>query len=240
MAFAEESALEKKEHFPVFLMGNSFNSYVLAKARGNSRLHSMAEKGFTHTNSRVELLVENPAETYIFNSLDRAETQAVFNTAQFFNMQSSGVRPDDLARDSYLSQIFKPIAAFSSHGISSNDQKFIAIAEGIEVPFYAFTYGLELTQFFFEDPTHTLDNFVIDHSIVARKHAQTVANIIADEARLCDNRFEREEDVYEKLIRHHNVAEVKFTWNEETLTNKKIKGDPTPKGMSYFDAYILQ
>ena len=76
--------------------------------------------------------------------------------------------------------------------------------------------------------------------IVARKHAQTVANIIADEARLCDNRFEREEDVYEKLIRHHNVAEVKFTWNEETLTNKKIKGDPTPKGMSYFDAYILQ
>ena len=112
------------------------------------------------------------------------------------------------------------------------------MAEGIEVPFYAFTYGIELTQFFFEDPTHTLDNFVIDHSIVARKHAQSVANIIADEARLCDNRFEQEEAVYEKLIRHHSVAEVKFAWNEQT--NTKIKGDPTPKGMSYFDAYILQ
>ena len=86
MAFAEEAALEKKEHFPVFLMGNSFNSYVLAKARGNSRLQNMAEQGVTHTNSRVELLVDNPADTYIFNSLDRAETQAVFNTAQFLNM----------------------------------------------------------------------------------------------------------------------------------------------------------
>lgn len=96
MAFAEESALEKKEHFPVFLMGNSLNSYVLARSRGNSRLQNMAAKGLTQRNSRVELAVENPADTYIFNSLDRAETQAVFNTAQFFNMQTSGVRQTDL------------------------------------------------------------------------------------------------------------------------------------------------
>jgi len=35
--------------------------------------------------------------------------------------------------------------------------ELIAIAEGIKVPFYCFTYGLELVQFYFEDATLNLD-----------------------------------------------------------------------------------
>jgi hypothetical protein len=39
------------------------------------------------------------------------------------------------------------------------------------MPLYAFTYGIEMIQFYFEDPNETLDNFMLDHSIIARKHA---------------------------------------------------------------------
>ena len=60
----------------------------------------------------------------------------------------------------------------------------IAIAEGIKVPFYCFAYGVELVQFYFEDSTLNLDEDVIDHSIIARKHAQYISSLIADEARL--------------------------------------------------------
>lgn len=40
---------------------------------------------FKHSNSRIDL-VEHPDDTYFFNKMTREEKQAVFNTAQFFNM----------------------------------------------------------------------------------------------------------------------------------------------------------
>jgi len=39
------------------------------------------------------------------------------------------------------------------------------------VPFYAFSYGVELVQFYFENSTENLDNDLLDHTIIARKHA---------------------------------------------------------------------
>lgn len=53
----------------------------------------------------------------------------------------------------------KPLALYTGHGIDEEKEKFIAIAEGNEIPLYAFTYGIEMVQFFFENPTDTLDNF---------------------------------------------------------------------------------
>ena len=65
----------------------------------------------------------------------------------------------------------RPLALYQSHGIEKDSDKFIAIAEGIDMPIYAFTYGIEMIQFYYEDPTASLDNFFLDHSIIARKHA---------------------------------------------------------------------
>ena len=55
--------------------------------------------------------------------------------------------------------------------IEDSDGQFIAIAEGIELPLYVFTYQVEMVQFYFEDPSETLDEFMLDHSLIARKHA---------------------------------------------------------------------
>ena len=90
----------------------------------------------------------------------------------------------------------KPLALYTGHDIENDDDKFIAIAEGAEMPLYAFTYAIEMIQFYFEDPTETLDNFHLDHSIIARKHAQTIANLIAAETRLNDHAFEDEEVIF--------------------------------------------
>ena len=125
---------------------------------------------YKHTNSRIDM-VEHPDDTYLFNKMTREEKQAMFNTAQFFNMQVSGLRPVDLKYKNALSRHLRPLALYTGHGIEEDDQKFIAIAEGAEMPLYAFTYGIEMIQFFFEDPNETLDNFQLDHSIIARKHA---------------------------------------------------------------------
>jgi hypothetical protein len=38
----------------------------------------------------------------------------------------------------------RPLALFTGHGIDAEDDRFIAIAEGVDMPLYAFTYGVEM------------------------------------------------------------------------------------------------
>lgn len=118
-------------------------------------------------------MVSHPDDTFFFDKMPREEKQAVFNTASFFNKQTSGLTTKMLKSDQHLSHLLQTLAVFPG------DEDFIAIAEGIEVPLYAFTYNIEMVQFYFEDPNATLDEPMLDHSIIARKHAQYVANMIA-------------------------------------------------------------
>lgn len=43
------------------------------------------------------------------------------------------------------------------------------------MPLYLFTYDIEAIQFVFEDPLANLDKHMLDHSIIARHHAQFIA-----------------------------------------------------------------
>lgn len=124
----------------------------------------------------------------------------------------TGLRPKDLKFQKALTRHLKPLALFTSHDATKakEDDKFIAIAEGVEMPLYAFTYGVELVQFYYEDATAAGDEFQLDHSILARKHAQTIANLIAAEARMNDHEFDQEETVYNSLIRHEELASITY------------------------------
>lgn len=64
------------------------------------------------------------------------------------------------------------------------------------MPLYAFTYGLDLVQFYFENATLNLDEDVLDHSLVARTHAQYMAHLIADESRLSSHEYTHPEAVF--------------------------------------------
>ena len=141
MMFAEAQALEHKSHFPVFLMGNSLNTYVTSKSRLRGVVTEMRD--LKHTNSRVEL-IEHPDDTFLFNGISREEKQAIFNTAQFFNLNGQGVRKSNVGKEIAVNNKIKPIAVFSSHGIDDADDKFVAIAEGKDMPMFAFTYALEM------------------------------------------------------------------------------------------------
>ena len=159
--------------------------------------------------------------------MTREERQAMFNTATFFNRQASGLKINELTSDAALSRNLQVLAVFSG------DDDFIAIVEGKKVPLYAFTYAVEMVQFYFEDSTETLDNNQLDHTIIARRHAQTIANMIADEARLSSHTFSEPEEIFEKLIRHSKVVTMLYQGvgvDQETM----------PAGMSAHDVYLLQ
>lgn len=93
----------------------------------------------------------------------------------------------NLAFDDKLSKIITPIATFEGSGLAENkhlmvdskaskdysDQdEFIAIAEGIDLPIYIFTYNLEMTQFVYTDlMVNPEQQEIIDKSIPARHHS---------------------------------------------------------------------
>jgi len=92
-----------------------------------------------------------------------------------------------------------------------------------------------MVQFYFEDPSETLDEFVLDHSLIARKHAQAVAGIIADESRLSSHKFDDPEEIFDNLVRHQKLVTVSY----QPTTNV---GDELamPTGMESHDVYMLQ
>ena len=78
------------------------------------------------------------------------------------------------------------------------------------MPIYAFTYNIEMTQVVFEDASFTYDVNVLDHSLVARKHAQYMANQIAEETRFCNHSFESLEEVFNNSIKHTEWSTVEY------------------------------
>lgn len=83
MMYSEAQSYDYHEHFPVFLMGNSLQTYVRSKQQISGSVSEM--KNLKHTNSRIEMAV-HPDDTFLFNNFDREKKQAMFNTGQFFNM----------------------------------------------------------------------------------------------------------------------------------------------------------
>lgn len=230
LMYLEESVQSKKEHFPVFMMGNSLQTLVRARQETVNTLKPMQD--LRNEMLMVEML-GMPSDSYFFNGMNREEKQAVFNTGTFFNRQSSGLRLRELAKDVELFKMLEPLATFKSAS-ESEEERFIAIAEAHNLPLYVFTYALEMTQFYFEDPTLNNDQYLLDHSIVARTHSQFIANTIADEGRQCVHEFADPSSVYDKLITHKPLMSVVYQNMETDLSTTM------PAGMSEHEIYLLQ
>lgn len=201
-------------------MGNSLTNLV--RARQTSGGHLSEIKPMRHKSFEVKLLDE-PSESFLFSSMTQDEQQAVFNRAKFFNKEVSGLRIEYLNKEASLYKKFKPLAVYENG--DEGDKQVVAIAEGINVPLYAFSYGIELIQFYFENSTDNLDDHILDHTLVARKHAQYIANLFADEARMSTHVFQDEEQIFERLVRHNKLVTVNYSSDDIN------RGALTPAGM---------
>ena len=75
-----------------------------------------------------------------------------------------------------------------------------------------------------------MDNFVLDHSIIARTHAQYIAKQIAEEGKLSNHTFSAE--VYDQLIKHRPLVNIAYS-----RPNQK---EEMPKGLAEREVYVLQ
>ena len=186
-----------------------------------------------HQNVQIDLL-KKANDTFLLHQLQNdISSHHSFTLGEFFNRQMTGFRIQDLESDDSLKKWITPIATIRNSANYRNDPKhnitddyynkkheFVAIAEGIDLPLYIFTYNIEMTQFVH---TNLLKNSeqkeCIDKSILARHHAQFISHQIADEARLNDHKYDMGEPDYERLVRHHKLISVQYEHDTDKLSS---------------------
>ena len=80
----------------------------------------------------------------------------------------------------------------------------VSTIEGTYFPFFGFSYRIDKVQFGFHASLGE-SHAQVDHSADAVEHAQHIANLIVDEARLSGNRFEYTNDETAKLLANHDI-----------------------------------
>ena len=157
----------------------------------------------------------------------------------------------DLESDDRIKKWITPLATFRGSGYAEHKQtmhniteqpyrkdlEFVAIAEGIDLPIYLFTYNIEMTQFSFTDMLKNPDQVeCIDKSLLSRHHAQFISHQIADEARLNNHKLELSDQDFSRLMRHHQVVTIEYSFD----TNENEHDKPLPKGLEQHDVYLVK
>ena len=124
-----------------------------------------------------------------------------------------------------------------THQPYRKDLEFVAIAEGIDLPMYIFTYNIEMTQFTFTDMLKNPEQVeCIDKSLISRHHAQFISHQIADEARLNNHKLELSDDDFSRLMRHHQVVTIEYSHDSMDQEHDK----PLPKGLEKHDVFLVK
>ena len=247
--FVEDTNKKNREYFPMFVMGKGVHSFMRKLGLSMSIFRNMYD--YRNQNLQVELL-KDYNDTFILHPLqfDRSNAES-FTLGKFFNKQHTGFRIRDLNLDEKLKQWITPIATFKGtgdahenikvDGVEKNDYnkdyEFIAIAEGIHLPIYLFTYNIEMTQFVYTDMYKNPDQEeCIDKSLLSRHHAQFISSQIADEARLNNHKRDIEDHDFKRLIKNHKVISLE---NQKDSDSRSHGFNPMPQGLEEHDVYLI-
>ena len=141
----------------MFLMGKSGQSFVMQNSHMKNNLHHMRQ--WSNGNIQLSLLKEHQ-DTFLFHHLQNdTSAEHAMQLGYYFNRQSRGLRVKDLQDDEVLKKIITPLATIygsadirTTHSFVNytefpynENEEFIAIAEGIDLPIYMFTYNVEMT-----------------------------------------------------------------------------------------------
>ena len=100
---------------------------------------------------------------------------------------------------------FVPVATWDSDDLSTKrESEYVSMIEGKYHPYFGFAYRIDKVQFDMHSPVGDRRSKV-DHHKKSIQHAQRIANLIVDEARLSPNRYKWTNDETDRLIKHHDT-----------------------------------
>ena len=92
-------------------MGNSLTTWVRAEQASSGHLSEMY--ALKHKTHQIKL-VKEPEDTYFFNNMSERDRLAVFNIAQLFNKEVTGITVDELLKNESFKKKIQALAVFDS------------------------------------------------------------------------------------------------------------------------------
>ena len=163
-------------HFPVFGVGYGLMAMMRAEMLNTESFSDFEARGKLQMN-----LIREPEHTYLFDEFSQEKLENMLDKIKFFADVEIGVTTNDfILEHKILSSLFVPVSTFHDEELPNSNDEIVAAMEGVVYPWFAVAYRIDRIQYSMERGIRDL----MDHSREAIMHAQKMANLFVDEARL--------------------------------------------------------
>lgn len=112
--------------------------------------------------------------------------EVTLDKVKFFTDIELGISMNQFVLDEkYVSTIFVPVCTYNDDEAGNSNDEMVAVLEGVVYPWFGLSYRIDRIQFSMERRQRDM----MDHSREAILHAQKIANLFVDEARLSKNSY---------------------------------------------------
>jgi len=172
-----------------------------------------------------------PFETFTYDEMTPHGLESLLDKIDFYNELDVGLALRDFNVNRGM-RAFVPVATWDSDSADiSRFDEYVSMIEGHFHPYFGFGYRIDKVQFGFH-ATGTDGHSKVDHHKKSIQHAQRIANLIVDEARLSENRYKWTNDENERLIKNQDVKFIDLPSPHSFVESKEY--DETYRTELYF------
>lgn len=167
--------------FPIMGVGYGMLSLIKSQMYDDKQLPSVTPRLHQQLN-----LAHEPEHTYIFDEYNEQKLENILDKITLYSDLTLGMTMNDfILREKTLGQLFVPVASFDDPQLQSANDEVVAVVEGVIYPWFGIAYRVDKIQFAFDDDSERY----LDQSRETILHAQKIANLFVDEARLNSNQY---------------------------------------------------
>lgn len=169
-------------HFPVMGVGYGMLAMIKSQIDDVKKFDPVPQGENLQIN-----LAHEPQHTYLFDEFERENLESILDKIYFYCDLAFGISMEDfVTKEKIVSSIFVPVASFHNPSSKNSNEEQLAVIEGVVYPWFGIGYRIDRIQY-------NLDDYKmhgrLDQSREAIIHAQKIANLFIDEARLSGNEF---------------------------------------------------
>ena len=183
LSWAQHHNEKSDKHFPIFGIGYGMQAMIKSQTDDDLYMAEIAQGENLQIN-----LAHEPQHTYMFDEYNHEELETLLDGIYLFSDVAYGYNMENFVRsEKKASTIFIPVASFNDNSFGNSNQETVAMIEGVVYPWFGVGYRLDRIQYNIDDVAM---EGRLDQSRDAIAHAQKLANLFVDEARMSSNEFQ--------------------------------------------------
>jgi hypothetical protein len=156
-----------------------------------------------------------PLETFTYDEVEVRELETVFDKTRFFNDLNVGI-PLERFLESKGLRTLVPVATYNRPTELHRLDEMVSTVEGTVLPIFGYAHRLDKVQFSYDNDDG------VDHSSISIDHAQHVANLLVDEARLSGNKYNWTNDEMARLVTNWDVQRLSLVPDNECSSTERL------------------